>query len=98
MNDCKFLGRLVNKTFQLDSNDKEKVTLTLAVENKRKTKNDSSKKVDVENLIFEAWGSAALVLFSNLDAGGQLLVINSTARKSSDGGVVFRINDFKIII
>ncbi|MCW4039969.1 MAG: hypothetical protein NWE83_04350 [Candidatus Bathyarchaeota archaeon] len=97
MNDCKFLGRVLNKTFQLDDNNKERVSLTLAVENKRKTTKDLPKKIDVEVLNFEAWGSAALVLFQNLPPDRQLLVTNSTARVSPDGDVVFRINDFKII-
>jgi hypothetical protein len=94
MNQCTFLGKVTWLDHYNFDGETEKLVLTLDVENKRKT--NGVKKIDYENLWFEAWGTAALTLHENLRLDDYLLVINSTARKS-EGSVCFRINEFKIM-
>lgn len=94
MNQCVFLGKLKSKELTVYENI-EKVDLLIQIENKRKAKGDF-KKMDYETLNFEAWGTAAISIFKNLQVDDYILVVNSTARNSKDG-VCFRINEFKII-
>lgn len=94
MNQCVFLGKLKNKELTVSENI-EKVDLVIQVENKRKAKSDF-KKMDYEMLNFEAWGTAAISIFKNLEVDDYILVVNSTAR-NNENGVRFRINEFKII-
>lgn len=96
MNQCTFLGKVKHLDLRCFAGDKIErlLILTLDVENKRRT--SGVKKIDYEELWFEAWGTAALTLDQNLKLNDYLLVINSTARKS-EGGVCFRINEFKIM-
>lgn len=94
MNQCVFLGKLKNKELTVSENI-EKVDLVIQVENKRKAKSDF-KKMDYETLNFEAWGTAAISIFKNLEVDDYILVVNSTAR-NNENGVCFRINEFKII-
>jgi hypothetical protein len=77
------------------SENVERIELILQVENKRKGKNDV-KKMDYEHLSFEAWGTAAISIFKNLECGDFMLIIDSTAR-SEKGKTYFRINEFKIL-
>lgn len=94
MNKCIFYGKIINKEFTLDDNGKERIFVYLLVENKRQGK--ASKRLDTEELCFEAWGSAAITLYNNADCGSYLLINDSTAR-THDDLVCFRINEFKII-
>lgn len=94
MNQCTFLGKVTSLSLYAFDGETERLVLTLDIENKRKT--NGVKKIDYENLWFEAWGTAALTLHQNLRLDDYLLVINSTARKS-EGSVCFRINEFKIM-
>ncbi len=94
MNQCTFLGKVKYLDFYAFEGETERIVLVLDVENKRKM--NGVKKIDYEELLFEAWGTAALTLHENLRLDDYLLVINSTARKSEDS-VCFRINEFKIM-
>jgi hypothetical protein len=94
MNQCTFLGKVKQWDFYAFEGETERIVLVLDIENKRKM--NGVKKIDYERLLFEAWGTAALTLHQNLRLDDYLLVINSTARKS-EGGVCFRINEFKIM-
>ena len=94
MNQCTFLGKVKHLDLRVFDGESERIVLVLDVENKRKM--NGVKKIDYEELLFEAWGTAALTLDQNLRLDDYLLVINSTARKS-EGGVCFRINEFKIM-
>lgn len=93
MNHCVFFGKCYDISYTSDN--VERVALTLQVENKRKGTNDV-KKMDYEHLSFEAWGTAAISIFKNMQHGDYMLVIDSTAR-SEKGRTYFRINEFKII-
>lgn len=93
MNHCCFLGKLYDINYTSDSI--ERVELILQIESKRKSNNEV-KKMDYENLCFEAWGTAAISIFKNIKVGDYMLVIDSTAR-SEKGRIYFRINEFKII-
>lgn len=93
MNHCSFFGK--RHSMHYASNDVERIELILQVENKRKGKNDV-KKMDYENLTFEAWGTAAISIFKNFQEDDYMLVIDSTARNEK-GKTYFRINEFKII-
>ena len=94
MNQCTFLGKVKYLDLYAFEGETERIVLVLDVENKRKM--NGVKKIDYEELLFEAWGTAALTLHENLRLDDYLLVINSTARKS-EGSVCFRSNEFKIM-
>lgn len=95
MNHCSFLGKLQNIPLSLDKEEGERILIDLLVENKRNDKS-LAKKTDCEVLTFEAWGSAAANIAKNLSLNDYMLIIDSTARRNSNG-VCFRINEFKII-
>jgi len=93
MNKCTFLGT-VSEFYSISNHDGNiGISVTLQIVNKRESR---VKKFDTENLTFEAWGSAAVYLLSNLKVDHQLLVLDATAR-TVENVVVFRINDFRII-
>lgn len=93
MNHCSFFGKCYKMHYTSDN--VEKIEVILQVENKRKGKSDV-KRMDYENLTFEAWGTAAISIFKNLKTDDSMLVIDSTAR-NENGKTYFRINEFKIL-
>lgn len=95
MNNCVFYGRVMYDPVFNDSNGSESIQLKLGIEVFRKSKS-LGKVREVTILQFEAWDTAAISLSKFLKRGDFLLVCNSTPKNTKDG-VVFRINEFKII-
>lgn len=94
MNRCSFFGTVHSIDYSHDELSQEQVEIKLVVENKRVGK--KKPVIDEEVLVFEAWGSAAKMLSEYLQKDDRLLIVDSTARVYDDG-VVFRINEFKLI-
>lgn len=102
MNNCHFIGRLVQDPELTDVNETSVVRFTLAVNEYRKSKDgEKSKKVDY--LDFEAWDSGATTIDRYCSKGDEIAVM-ACARQDKwtdkDGNrrskIKFRVNKFKL--
>jgi single-stranded DNA-binding protein len=94
MNNCVFLGRLVDKPELADHYGTQVLRFKMSIDKYRKSKT-GQKIRDRNHLAFEAWDSGARTISDHCE-NGDTLVVNCTAR-NNEGGVVFRVNEFKIM-
>lgn len=94
MNNCVFLGEVVEDLIISDDDAVKKLSFTLAVDKFRKNKRGET-ICDREYLDFEAWDTGAIAIGENCLVG-DLISVQCTARQN-DGHTVFRVNEFRII-
>ena len=101
MNNCTFVGRLVDDPALKSVNNTSVVNFTLAIEEYRRDQ-DGTKKKRVDFLDFEAWDSGATTIEA-LCSKGDSMVVNAVARQqkwTKDGKmkerIKFRVKNFKV--
>jgi len=97
MNNCFFIGKLIEDPQLCKVNNIDATFFKVAVEEYRKNKQGQKIK-RVDTLDFEAWHTAAITITQNAKKH-DMLAIEASARLNHDQGdcfVNFRINNFKI--
>jgi single-stranded DNA-binding protein len=93
MNECIFLGKVVEELKLEEEHGINVLRFRLSVKKYRKSK--KGKMVDRSYLNFEAWDTGASTIFDNCVVGDSLLV--KASARSQNGKVSFRINEFNIV-
>lgn len=102
MNNCHFIGRMVQDPQLTEVNDTNVIRFTLAINEYRKSK-DGEKNKQVNYLDFEAWDSGATTIGRYCQKGDEIAVI-CCARQDKwtdkEGNrrskIKFRVNKFKL--
>lgn len=91
MNVCVFYGELIQTPVVSEENGVQKIQLCVRVENRRKNKKNND-IIDKEDLIFEAWDSAAFTIQEYAEVGDFVLI-----KAYAKTGGIFRITEFNIL-
>ena len=92
MNTCNFVGKLISKELTKDNDGVDVLFFDLEVQSEIKGK----KRLDI--LTFELWSTSAIA-FSKYSNIGDIIVIESTARRDKETEeVYFRVKNFKILV
>ena len=102
MNNCHFIGRMVQDPQLNEVNDTNVIRFTLAINEYRKSK-DGEKSKQVNYLDFEAWDSGATTISRYCQKGDEIAVICSARQDKwtdKEGNrrskIKFRVNKFKL--
>ncbi len=94
MNNCVFIGKISDGPYENSDNNVTVVTFSLSVEDFRKDKN-GNKKVEVDELNFEAWHTGAEAILKNCKKG-DVIAVEAVARTDYEYGTYFRVKNFKV--
>ena len=102
MNNCHFIGRMVQDPQLTEVNDTNVIRFTLAINEYRKSK-DGEKNKQVNYLDFEAWDSGATTIGRYCKKGDEIAVICGARQDKwtdKEGNrrskIKFRVNKFKL--
>ena len=102
MNNCHFIGRMVQDPQLTEVNDTNVIRFTLAINEYRKSK-DGEKNKQVNYLDFEAWDSGATTIGRYCIKGDEIAVICGARQDKwtdKEGNrrskIKFRVNKFKL--
>jgi single-stranded DNA-binding protein len=94
VNDCKFIGKIVDKPELQSMAETQVLRFNMVVDKFRKNK--MGQKIRDRNCLpFEAWDSGARLINEHYAADDEIFV--DCVARISDGQMVFRVNEFKII-